>query len=62
MLSANQGKKFRPYFVCPELPDNIVLDFSSVERQEGRLLHKALELRENESAHGLSAVGLGSPT
>ena len=48
---------FVPHFDCPELPDNVVLDFGSTETQEGRLLRKLLELREKESAHGMSALG-----
>ena len=49
--------EFVPHFDCPELPDNVVLDFRSNETQEGRLLRKLLELREKENVQGVSAVG-----
>ncbi len=38
----------------------MILDFSSTETQEGRLLCKLLDLCENERVHGLSAAGRGS--
>ena len=40
----------------------MVLDFCSTETQEGRLLHKLLELHEKEGVHGMSAVGRRSAT
>ncbi len=54
--------EFLPHFDCPELPDNVVLDFRSDDTQEGRLLRKLLELREQENIHGVSAVGRGRGT
>ena len=35
----------------------MVLDFCSTETQEGRLLRKLLDLRENKRVRGLSTVG-----
>ena len=58
--SQPERERFIPHFDCPEIPDNVVLDFCSNETQEGRLLRKLLELREKENAQGMSAVGRGS--
>ncbi len=60
LASQKEAETFVAHFDCPELPDNVVLDFCSLETQEGRLLRKLLELREKESVHGLSAVGRGT--
>ncbi len=55
-----EGERFVRHFDSPDVPDNMVLDFGSMETQEGRLLRKLLELLEKESVHGMSTVGHGS--
>ena len=55
-------EEFMAYFDCPELPDNVVLDFRSDDTQEGRLLRKLLELRNQGNVQGVSAVGRGRGT
>ncbi len=55
-------EEFVPHFDCPELPDNVVLDFRSDNTQEGRLLRRLLALREKGNVQGVSAVGRGRGT
>ncbi len=55
-----EGERSVRHFDSPDAPDNMVLDFCSMETQEGRLQRKFLELREKESLLGMSAVGRGS--
>ncbi len=52
-----EEEKFKAYFGRPLLPSNLVLNFDTDKAQEGRLLHKLLASKNEDSADGTVAVG-----